>query len=152
MINIINNNHFIVPTDIINWVVATLQECSAEGEINIVLLTNDEIQQLNKQYRDKDKPTNVLAFPSQQQHLPKELQNCIGDIAIAPNIIELEAIEQHKIPDHHFAHITIHGVLHLLGYDHYTPVTAETMEAKEILILQQFNINNPYQEQQHDDN
>jgi probable rRNA maturation factor len=104
-----------------------------------ILLTNDKnIQQLNKNFRDKDKPTNVLSFPADDEG------EYMGDIAVAFETIKREAIEQDKSFHHHFIHMLIHGILHLDGYDHETDEEAEEMEALEIKILADMGIKNPY--------
>ncbi len=104
-----------------------------------ILLTNDRsIQQLNKDFRDKDKPTNVLSFPADDEG------DYMGDIAVAFETIQREAIEQDKSFTHHFIHMLIHGILHLDGYDHETDEDAEEMETLEIKILADMGIKNPY--------
>ena len=104
-----------------------------------ILLTNDKnIQQLNKDFRHKDKPTNVLSFPADNEG------DYMGDIAVAFETIKREAIEQDKSFNHHFIHMLIHGILHLDGYDHETDEEAEEMEALEIKILADMGIKNPY--------
>ncbi len=104
-----------------------------------ILLTNDKnIQQLNKDFRDKDKPTNVLSFPADDDG------DYMGDIAVAFETIQREAVEQDKSFNHHFIHMLIHGILHLDGYDHETNEDAEEMEALEIKILADMGIKNPY--------
>jgi probable rRNA maturation factor len=103
-----------------------------------LLLTNDtHIQQLNKDFRGQDNPTNVLSFPD-------DTGNYLGDIAIALETIVREAKEQEKDFYHHFIHMLIHGLLHLQGYDHETDIEAEEMEALEIKILADMGIENPY--------
>lgn len=103
-----------------------------------ILLTNDpKIQQLNRDFRQTDKPTNVLSFPS-------DTQGYLGDIAIAFETIEREAIEQNKQLTHHVTHMIIHGILHLLGHDHMNDQEAEEMESLEIKILEDMGVKNPY--------
>jgi len=116
-----------------------------------VKLTNDaEVRNLNRQFRHKDKPTNVLSFPAMTnediQHLPADFPRILGDIALAFETITREAIEQEKSLDHHVSHLIVHGLLHLLGYDHETDLEAEEMEALEIDILSKQSISNPYKE------
>ena len=107
-----------------------------------------EIQTINCKFRGKDTPTNVLAFPYvKTPGLPEyKLDDFIGDIIICPEIIENEAIKNEKSIENHWAHITIHGVLHLLGYDHTNNHDADIMEKIEINVLKQLNIKNPYRE------
>jgi probable rRNA maturation factor len=115
------------------------------AEISILLTDNTEIQQLNRDFRGKDAPTNVLSFPAYE---PDELSQIsdpfLGDIAFSYPVIVQEAQTENKIFDHHLTHLLIHGVLHLLGYDHETDSQAEIMEALEVEILSLFNISNPY--------
>lgn len=108
-----------------------------------ILLTNDaEVRALNRDYRGKDKPTNVLSFPD------GSVMNGItqlGDIALAYETLAREAAEQGKKLKHHLAHLTIHGVLHLLGYDHETAREAKAMETLEIQLLATIGVANPYE-------
>ena len=111
-------------------------------ELTIRLVDTAESQQLNHQYRDKDKPTNVLSFPFE---VPEGIElDLLGDIVICADIVEQEASEQHKALEQHWAHMVIHGCLHLLGYDHISDNEALTMEAIEIKLLAQLGYNNPY--------
>lgn len=107
-------------------------------EVSIVLTDDHHIQQLNSDYRDKDKPTNVLSFPQDEDTM-------LGDIIIALETIQREAEEQNKSFDNHLKHMLVHSVLHLLGYDHMTPEEAKEMETLEIEILAALNIKNPYE-------
>jgi probable rRNA maturation factor len=95
------------------------------------------LQTLNKTYRAKDAPTNVLSFPSTQE-------NYLGDIAIAFETMSRESIEQEKSFEQHLTHIALHGMLHLLGYDHEQENDAEEMEALEVELLKMLEIENPY--------
>ncbi len=118
-------------------------------EIGIACVDLDESQQLNLQYREKDKPTNVLSFPSDipEEVLPMLDALPLGDLVICIPVVLQEALEQKKTAQNHFAHLLVHGVLHLLGYDHETSdEDAEEMEGLEIEILAKLNISNPYQE------
>jgi len=115
---------------------------NAPAIASVLVATADEIQRLNKQYRDKDKPTNVLSFPMQS---PEEVDVCLlGDIALCASIIKQEAKQQSKSEESHWAHMLVHGMLHLQGYDHITNDEAEEMEQLEIKILDQLGFNNPY--------
>ena len=96
-----------------------------------------EAAALNARYRDRNKATNVLAFPADEPGV-------LGDIAICAPVAALEAREQDKAVADHFAHLVVHGVLHLLGLDHDTPHEAAAMEAKEIQVLGRFGIVDPY--------
>lgn len=112
-------------------------ECGAVA----VLLTGDaEIRRLNRDFRAKDKPTNVLSFPAAE--VPGE--TILGDIALAYETCTREAEEEGKSVTDHLAHLVVHGVLHLLGFDHENPGEAEEMEAEEIAILARLGIADPY--------
>lgn len=119
-------------------------------EIGIACVDNDESHKLNLEYRQKDKPTNVLSFPSD---IPDEMAEYldafpIGDLVICIPVVLREASEQNKAPLTHFTHMLVHGTLHLMGYDHETSdVDAEEMEALEIKILAKLGFENPYIEQ-----
>ena len=108
-----------------------------------VLVTDAaEIQELNKQYRDKDKATNVLSFPMQS---PEEIDmHLLGDIVLCASVIKKESAEQSKTELSHWAHMVVHGMLHLQGYDHIENDEAETMEQLEINILKKLGFDNPY--------
>ena len=110
---------------------------------SLQIVTSDEMQRLNKEYRDKDKPTNVLSFPME---LPDEVGvNILGDLALCAEVIESEAKQQAKTAESHWAHMVVHGMLHLQGYDHIEDNEAEVMEAKEIEIMKSLDFANPYQ-------
>jgi probable rRNA maturation factor len=112
-------------------------------ELTIRLVTIEESQQLNRQYRHKDKPTNVLSFPFE---VPEGIElNLLGDLVVCVPVVEREAKEQSKSLLDHWAHMIIHGCLHLLGYDHITDADADEMEALEIKILAYLSIGNPYE-------
>ncbi|PIE42117.1 MAG: rRNA maturation RNase YbeY [Gammaproteobacteria bacterium] len=138
--------------DFERWCEITLAELgrSDDAELTIRLVDNDEIQQLNRDYRGKDKPTNVLSFPFEPYEALLAYAgdaaefNLLGDMVMAPAVIEGEAKEQGKSLDHHYAHMTVHGILHLLGYDHIEEDDAETMESLEKRILATMGIANPY--------
>lgn len=123
-------------------------------EINILLTDDTKIQELNKKYRGVDKPTNVLSFPSFE---PEEISGLktgkwspepvvLGDIALAYETIQKESSSQDKPFDQHLIHLAVHGVLHLLGFDHEKDEDATVMESLEIRILSSLTIPNPYQE------
>ena len=110
---------------------------------SLLVTTSDEIQQLNKQYRDKDKATNVLSFPMES---PEEVDVCLlGDIVLCAAVIEHEAGQQAKTSAAHWAHMVVHGMLHLQGYDHIDDPDAEKMERLEINILKQLGFDSPYE-------
>ena len=127
-----------------SWAKAALQNPKGDEELTIRVVDNDESQTLNSQYRGKDKPTNVLSFPSD---LPEEVGlNLLGDIVICAPVVAAEAEQQNKTPDAHWAHMVVHGVLHLQGYDHIDEHEAQVMETLEIKILAGLGFADPYQD------
>lgn len=114
----------------------------ADAQLGIRIVDEVESQMLNRDYRGKDKPTNVLSFPME---LPEELDlPILGDLVICAPVVAREAEQQDKSIQAHWAHMVIHGVLHLQGYDHIADDEAEEMEALEIRLLQQLGFANPY--------
>lgn len=112
-------------------------------EANVVLADDALLHSLNRQYRGKDAATNVLSFPFQQPHgLPAS--PCLGDVVLAAETIAREAHEQGLPLEHHFQHLVIHGLLHLLGFDHETEPEAATMEQIETEVLASLGIADPY--------
>jgi probable rRNA maturation factor len=118
---------------------AYLKRDFSKKEVSVVFAGDQEIQNLNKTFRHKDKPTNVLSFPSDEK-------NELGDIILAYETIVREAQESHTSAYNHTLHLIIHGFLHLLGYDHEEKKEAEVMMNMEIQILKDLNINNPYED------
>jgi len=110
------------------------------SEVSIAMITNGQMQALNKQYRGKDKPTNVLSFPASLDG------SCplLGDIVLAFKVAEQEAVAKNITMTDHVSHLLIHGFLHLLGYDHETDADAQVMETLEIKALAGLGISNPY--------
>jgi len=126
-----------------SWATAALASLQPEAELSVRIVDLQESQQLNHQYRQKDKPTNVLSFPAD---LPEELNlPLLGDLVICAPVVEKEALEQHKTLDAHWAHMTVHGILHLLGYDHIDDSDALTMESLETRILTTLGFPAPYE-------
>ncbi|MEE7627786.1 rRNA maturation RNase YbeY [Methylobacter sp. Wu8] len=126
------------------WVDAALDGHNQDTEIVVRIVDEQESAELNEQYRHKSGPTNILSFPVD---LPPGIElNLLGDLVICAPVLEKEAQEQGKLLADHWAHIVVHGVLHLLGYDHIDDAEAELMENKEIAILNKLQINNPYSE------
>ena len=124
-----------------SWVTAALQG-KAPVELTIRVVDTDESQALNRTYRDKDRATNVLSFAAD---LPEGIDlPLLGDIVICAPVVEREAAEQGKDLEHHWAHLTVHGVLHLLGHDHQNDDDAQEMEAIEIRVLADLGIPDPY--------
>ena len=129
-----------------------LDKYASTIEVSLLLTDDEELQRLNREFRHQDKPTNVLSFPAHDlkegelQEIPHHTDNSlfIGDIAISYQRIYEESIEQHKSFKEHFAHIIVHSVLHLSGYDHIHDEEAEKMEKLEASILAVIGIKNPY--------
>jgi probable rRNA maturation factor len=118
--------------DFRRWAVAALGEV-ADAELAVRVVDREESRRLNATYRGKDAPTNVLSFPAD---LPPGVDlPLLGDIVICAPLVATEADEQHKALADHWAHLTVHGVLHLLGHDHRTDEEAAAMEALETRIL-----------------
>lgn len=121
----------------------------SESEVSVVLSDSKTVQDLNATYRQKDKPTNVLSFPYDALDMLHEQADEIselGDIILAYEVLVAEAKAEGKSIENHFKHLCLHGLLHLLGYDHEEDNEAEEMEALEIKILAKMNIKNPYQD------
>ena len=120
-------------------------------ELSVVLANDTFIQTLNRTHRDQDKPTNVLAFPNLENPQLTLLADAVppfpsnlGDVVLALETCKAEAFAQDKSLQHHFSHLLIHGLLHLLGFDHLTDKQANAMESLEMEILQDLGIKNPY--------
>ena len=133
------------PAQIRAWSKAILAQEKSAGEITIRIVNLEEITHLNETYRHKKEPTNVLSFPSSLPIVVAEKTKILGDIAICAEIVNQEAKEQHKSQEAHWAHMVVHGILHLLGFDHVQPDQALEMETKEIKIIKSFGYPNPYQ-------
>lgn len=116
--------------------------------ISVRLVDRAQAQQFNAQYRGKDYATNVLSFPFEvPPGLPKSYpREWLGDLIICAPVIEAEAVEQGKALTAHYAHMSVHGLLHLLGWDHEETEAAQAMETLEIKILATFGLEDPYQE------
>ena len=124
------------------WVKTALQR---DAEITLRLVDVDEGRELNRDYRGKDYATNVLTFVYDDvagSHVP-----LMGDLVFCDEVVRREALEQNKSLCAHYAHLVVHGVLHLQGYDHENDVDAEVMEALETQIVMNLGYDNPYQEQ-----
>ena len=130
-----------------SWVCAAIQQNknSTELQLSVRIVDSEEITQLNEKYRKIKKATNVLSFP--YEPLPGIDVPLLGDIVICAAVVENEAKQQNKTPEQHWAHMVIHGVLHLQGYDHADDLGAEQMESLEINILKNLGFPNPYGEE-----
>lgn len=144
-----------LPPQFERWVQAALEQADPpfqrpRAELTIRLVDPDESQALNLQYRGRDKPTNVLSFPFE---LPPGIDaddpiyDLLGDLVICTEVVRCEALEQGKTPEAHWAHMVVHGVLHLLDYDHVTDAEAAVMETLETAILGGLGFAPPYEDQ-----
>lgn len=147
-------------SQLLAWAQAAWQgDLNADTELSLRVVSADESQQLNNDYRGKNNPTNVLSFPMQMEEeflsfaeQDAELDsvndmfgNVLGDLAICAEVVEREAKQQNKSSESHWAHMLVHGMLHLQGYDHIENDEAEEMEALEKKIMQQLGFADPYQ-------
>lgn len=135
---------FSLPADahLQQWVNACIDSPKEDTELTIRIVDAPESRSLNHSYRGKDKPTNVLSFPANH---PKELHIAfLGDIVICADIVTQEAKAQNKTEEAHWAHMVVHGTLHLLGYDHIENDEAEAMETLETHILRRLGYPAPY--------
>lgn len=129
------------------WVALATQQ-RTEAEVLIRLVDDEESAELNETYRQKQGATNVLSFPFERpEGLPEDAltEDMLGDLVICAPVVNKEAKEQGKPAQSHWAHMVIHGCLHLQGYDHIEECDRESMEALEIKLLATININNPYE-------
>jgi len=130
------------PPSIRHWICTALGDQKPEAEISVRIVSATESAELNLHYRGKEGPTNVLSFPAD---IPDFVESrLLGDIVICAAIVDSEATEQHKTLEAHWAHMLVHGTLHLLGHDHIEEAEAETMEALETRILGELNFPPPY--------
>ncbi|MEZ9198031.1 rRNA maturation RNase YbeY [Shewanella sp. 10N.286.54.B9] len=127
------------------WVKTALRDSMLQAELTIRIVDVAESQMLNSTYRGKDKPTNVLSFPFEAP--PGIELPLLGDLVVCAAVVEQEAIDQNKTLNAHWAHMVVHGCLHLLGYDHIEDIEAEEMESLETQLIESLGFNNPYQEQ-----
>jgi probable rRNA maturation factor len=129
----------------IAWSKAGLRQERQQAEVVIRLVDEHEIQELNREYRGKDKPTNILSFRS---NMPAFVENSLlGDLVICAPVVMREAQEQGKSDEAHWAHMVVHGVLHLLGYDHHDDEAADDMEQLEKEIMVGLGFLDPYKEE-----
>ena len=140
------------------WATAIDSMVEATSDVSLRIVDRDEMASLNQQYRNKEGTTNVLAFPCElPAELPADWQQLaampeesaaeiifLGDIVICAPVVSAEAEQQGKSEISHWAHLTVHGILHLLGFDHYEEADAERMEDTETAILKTLGFENPY--------
>ncbi|MDH3351986.1 MAG: rRNA maturation RNase YbeY [Gammaproteobacteria bacterium] len=137
-------------TDIQTWIDAAVRQSgrSTGGDIEIAvrIVDAEEIRMLNRQYREQNKATNVLAFPAGEiEGLPDNAGRLLGDIVICASVVSAEAARQGKRQADHWGHILVHGTLHLLGFDHGTDAEAAEMEGLESKILASRKVADPYE-------
>ena len=133
-----------LPTEdqIVQWATAAVQPEGDEVEMTVRIVDEAESHELNLTYRGKDRPTNVLSFPFE---CPDEVElPLLGDLVICRQVVERETVEQEKPLMAHWAHMVVHGSLHLLGYDHIEDDEAEEMESLETQIMQGLGFDDPY--------
>jgi probable rRNA maturation factor len=124
------------------WAIAALGPRGSGCELAVRVVSQPEMRRLNHRYRGKDKPTNVLSFPAAPA--PGVHPQPLGDVVICPAVLKREASEQGKALEAHWAHLVVHGVLHLAGYDHEDDADARRMERREISVLKSLGYRNPY--------
>ena len=143
-LQIVTENIEGLPTEeqIVQWATAAVQPEGDEVEMTVRIVDEAESHELNLTYRGKDRPTNVLSFPFE---CPDEVElPLLGDLVICRQVVEREAAEQEKPLMAHWAHMVVHGSLHLLGYDHIEDNEAEEMESLETQIMQGLGFDDPY--------
>jgi metalloprotein, YbeY/UPF0054 family len=124
------------------WFEHAIRRAKPQAEVTIRIVDEGESQSLNRDYRGKDKPTNVLSFPFEAP--PGVEIDLLGDLIVCRQVVEQEAQQQGKTLMDHWAHMVVHGSLHLLGYDHIEDDEAEQMEALEREILATMGVSDPY--------
>ncbi len=130
-------------TEFLSWVEASQQAAGQAGEITVRIVDENEMGLLNLQFRGKEGPTNVLSFPFETSHEVEE--EILGDIVICAQLVEQEAVEFQVSPQLRWAHMTVHGVLHLCGYLHNIDAEAKQMEQLESRILMELGFSDPYE-------
>jgi len=138
-----------IPTsdDIREWIERTVAAADPDrdADVSVRIVDEQEMRALNRDYREQDKPTNVLAFPAGDTgFVPPGEMPLLGDIVVCAAVVAREADEQGKPPGHHWSHMLVHGTLHLLGHDHLESAEAEAMEQLERQILAGLGIADPY--------
>ena len=124
------------------WVKSTLKDFRKNSELTVRIVDLEEATELNERWRNTRGPTNVLSFPCDDDY--DQLPELLGDVVICAPVVKKEAALQKKKLNAHWAHMVVHGTLHLLGFDHIKKQDAEKMEAREISIMEKLGFNNPY--------
>ena len=131
-----------------DWATAALGRLGARREVAVRVVAMGESRKLNKLWRGKDKPTNVLSFPAPQvsaRGMPRDTTIPLGDLVICADVVKREALRDGKTMEAHWAHMVVHGALHLAGYDHERGERdRKKMERREIAVLRRFGFRNPY--------
>jgi probable rRNA maturation factor len=131
--------------DLATWATQALGRRAANAEVSVRLVGRAESRKLNAHYRGKDYATNVLSFPAPPAHAANdETVQPLGDLVICPPVLRVEALEQRKTLRAHWAHLVVHGSLHLIGYDHERDADARRMERREVAVLRRLGFTNPY--------
>ncbi len=130
------------PDAIAGWVEAAVAGQRDSAALTVRVVDEAEIRMLNRTYRGQDRPTNVLSFPVGD--MPGMQVSLLGDVVVCAPVVRRQAREQRKTERAHWAHMVVHGTLHLLGYDHMAPADAEEMEQVEKVILDRFGYEDPY--------
>jgi probable rRNA maturation factor len=130
--------------DIRTWASAALGRRAAGAELAVRVVNAAESKRLNARYRGRDQPTNVLSFPVPPLPGAAGAPRPLGDLVICASVVRDEARQQRKAIKAHWAHLVVHGALHLLGYDHERDAEARRMERREVAVLKRFGIPNPY--------
>ncbi|MEJ0006340.1 MAG: rRNA maturation RNase YbeY [Steroidobacteraceae bacterium] len=150
LVDVVREGHDWAPSgaEIRTWANAALGRRAAGAELAVRVVRPAESQRLNARYRGRNKPTNVLSFPVSALPAtapgPQVAPRPLGDLVICASVVRDEARRQHKAIKAHWAHLVIHGALHLLGYDHERDEEARRMERREVAVLKSFGITNPY--------
>ncbi len=136
--------------DIQDWIATAIEQSDRSPadnvEVAVRVVDADEIRTLNRLYRDKDKSTNVLSFPAGDiDGLPANVSRLLGDVVVCASVVAVEASEQGKTLPDHWAHMLVHGTLHLLGFDHEHDAEAIEMESLETRILASKSVSDPYE-------
>lgn len=138
--------------DLVKYAETAARDLVANASMTVRVAEEDESHALNMEYRHVDRPTNVLSFPYElPEDLPPEAlaefpENYLGDLVICKSVVEREAREQNKTPEEHWAHMVVHGTLHLLGFDHLTDEEAREMENRETAALRELGFPDPYRD------
>lgn len=134
---------------ITKWALQALADNTEKTELTIRIVDTAEISELNQTYRKKTGPTNVLSFPADLPETMADQFSVLGDVVICAEVVNREAVEQHKTQQAHWAHMVVHGIFHLLGHDHENDADADIMEKLEIEVMKKLGFTNPYEDREH---